>query len=118
MNTCFSAIIDNAIKFTHPSGEVTIEGYEGENNLLIKIIDEGPGFSEKALQNLFKLFCPGERHINENEGIDLAMAKLIMDAHKGEIQIGNYSKGAVVSLIFPKTEPNLTTYANRAEHVL
>ncbi|MEJ5263778.1 MAG: hybrid sensor histidine kinase/response regulator [Bacteroidales bacterium] len=112
INTCFSAVIDNAIKFTHPSGSVFIEAEEDENHILVKITDEGPGFSDKAMQNLFKLFSPGERHINENEGIDLAMAKLIMDAHRGEIQINNYAKGAVVSLIFPKNEVNLNEYAN------
>lgn len=118
INTCFSAIIDNAIKFTRPSGSIIIEGEESENHILVKITDEGPGFSEKAMQNLFKLFSPGERHINENEGIDLAMAKLIMDAHRGEIQINNYAQGAVVSLIFQKSEPMVNTYANQAENVL
>jgi len=118
INTCFSAIIDNAVKFTHSSGNIMIEGEEGENHILVKITDEGPGFSEKAMQNLFKLFSPGERHINENEGIDLAMAKLIMDAHKGEIQINNYSGGAVVSLIFPKTESTINEFSNKAENVL
>lgn len=116
INTCFSAVIDNAIKFTHPSGSVFIEAEEDENHILVKITDEGPGFSDKAMQNLFKLFSPGERHINENEGIDLAMAKLIMDAHRGEIQINNYAKGAVVSLIFPKNEVNLNEYANLQEN--
>jgi len=118
INTCFSSIIDNAVKFTQASGNVMIEGEEGENHILVKITDEGPGFSEKAMQNLFKLFSPGERHINENEGIDLAMAKLIMDAHKGEIQINNYSGGAVVSLIFPKSENSVNEFARKAENFL
>ncbi|MCX7985543.1 MAG: hybrid sensor histidine kinase/response regulator [Bacteroidales bacterium] len=118
INTCFSAIIDNAVKFSPPSGNITIEAEDEENHVLIKIIDEGPGFSEKAMQNLFKLFSPGVKHINENEGIDLAMSKLIMDAHGGEIQISNYSNGAVVSLIFPKKETDFTKENQKSVNIL
>jgi two-component system sensor histidine kinase/response regulator len=101
LNTCITSIVDNAIKYSPPYGNIYLEMENNDNSIMFNVIDEGPGFSEKAMNNLFKLFSPGEKHINENEGIDLAMAKLIMDVHKGDIQINNYEKGAKVSLIFP-----------------
>ena len=54
------------------------------------------------MQNLFKLFAPGEQHVDQNEGLGLALVKLIMDAHKGEIKVRNNSgaKGAIVELVF------------------
>ncbi len=102
MHICFSSVIDNAIKYSPPKGNIYIIADEKDNQVIVKIIDEGPGFSEKAMKNLFKLFSPGEKHINENEGIDLAMTKLILDSHKAEIQIKNNSKGAEVILYFLK----------------
>jgi len=102
LSSCFYSLIDNAIKFSPEKGNIYINIENSENHILIQIVDEGPGFSQKALDNLFKLFSPGVKHINENEGLDLALVKMIMDAHNGEIQINNYEKGAVVSLIFPK----------------
>ena len=61
------------------------------------------GYKGLLLNNLFKLFSPGEKHINENEGIELALAKLIMEAHSGEIEASNLGTGgALVRLTFPR----------------
>lgn len=102
LTQCIHSIIDNAIKFSPQDGKIFIDAEERENHIIISLKDEGPGFSQKALDHLFKLFSPGEKHINENEGIDLAMAKMIMDVHSGEIMVNNYEKGALVTLMFPK----------------
>ncbi len=107
LTQCIHSIIDNAIKFSPQAGKIIIEADESENHIILKVKDEGPGFSQKALDHLFKLFSPGEKHINENEGIDLAMAKMIMDVHRGEIMVNNYEKGALVTLLFPKVTTEL-----------
>ncbi len=103
LSTCLTAIIDNAIKYSLSNGKITINSETTEKTYLVEITDEGPGFSQKALDNLFKLFSPGEKHINENEGIELALAKLIMEAHSGAIEaVNNSNGGALVRLTFPK----------------
>lgn len=103
LSTCLTSVIDNAIKYSKTKGTITINSKETDSCYLIEIIDQGPGFSQKALDNMFKLFSPGEKHINENEGIELALAKLIMDAHSGEIEVmNNISSGALVRLSFPR----------------
>jgi two-component system, sensor histidine kinase and response regulator len=103
LTTCLTAIVDNAIKYSNSNGTITINSTATDQNYLIEVTDEGSGFSKKALDNLFKLFSPGEKHINENEGIELALAKLIMEAHSGNIEASNIQKGgALVKLTFPK----------------
>jgi two-component system, sensor histidine kinase and response regulator len=103
LTTCLTAIIDNAIKYSNSHGTITVSSKASAQNYLIEVADEGSGFSQKALNNLFKLFSPGEKHINENEGIELALAKLIMEAHSGEIEAINIETGgALVRLTFPK----------------
>jgi two-component system sensor histidine kinase/response regulator len=103
LTTCLTAIIDNAIKYSNSHGTITVSSKASNQNYLIEVADEGSGFSQKALNNLFKLFSPGEKHINENEGIELALAKLIMEAHSGEIEATNLETGgALVRLTFPK----------------
>jgi two-component system sensor histidine kinase/response regulator len=103
LSTCLTSVFDNAINFSKPNGTITINSKVVDQTYLIEIEDEGPGFSKKAMDNLFKLFSPGEKHINENEGIELALAKLIMNAHSGDIEAQNIKKGgALVRLSFPK----------------
>jgi len=103
LSTCMEAIISNSIKFSPANGNISIRTFYNENGQTIEVSDEGPGFSDLAIKNLFKLFSPGEKHINENEGIELALTKLIVDAHGGSIFAGNHEKGgALVKLTFPE----------------
>ena len=58
--------------------------------------------SEQALKNLFTLFGMGGEHIDENVGLDLCLAKMIMDSHGGKVEIRNNPEGgASVKLMFP-----------------
>lgn len=101
--TCVTAIIDNAIKFSPSNVPIYIGSVVENGTIVLEIRDKGPGFTQKALNNLFQLFAPGEKHVNENEGIELALAKLIMDAHQGKIRAFNHPEGgAVVKLFFNK----------------
>jgi two-component system, sensor histidine kinase and response regulator len=100
--TCMTSVIDNAIKYSKPNGTIKVSTSIRDQTHVIEIEDEGPGFSQKAMDSLFKLFSPGERHINENEGIELALAKLIMIAHSGSIEASKASSnGALIRLTFP-----------------
>jgi two-component system, sensor histidine kinase and response regulator len=95
------SIIDNAVKYSPVNSKIELTTIKNEKLFFIKIKDEGPGFSNKAQENLFQLFAPGEKHVNENEGLELALAKLILDAHKGSLDIENLTKGAEVTLSLP-----------------
>ena len=98
---CICSVLDNAIKFSPNNGKITINPYVNDGFTTIDIIDNGPGFSKKALENLFNLFSVGDKHVNENEGLELALAKLIVDAHNGMIQVENPDIGAKVSISIP-----------------
>lgn len=96
---CFKNIIDNAIKFS-PKNSTILISLSSYNT--IEVIDEGNGFSNAALSNLFKLFSPGEKHIDQNEGMGLALSNLIAKVHSGEISVKNLKpKGASVNVKFP-----------------
>jgi K+-sensing histidine kinase KdpD len=69
------------------------------------LVDEGPGFSEKAKKELFNFFAAD--NLDQNSygfGVGLATAKLILDLIKGSIEIANKEpKGAIVRLKFRET---------------
>ncbi len=102
MRSCFQGVVENAIEYSPEGGEISIRlisenGFKG-----CEITDQGPGFSEQALKNLFSLFGLGGEHIDENVGLDLCLAKMAMDAHEGKVEVlNNPSGGATVRMLFP-----------------
>jgi len=97
---CFECLIDNAIKYS-PKNEIILMNVYSENGYTnIEFIDKGSGFSQVALKNLFSFFGVGDKHIDENTGLNLALTKLIMKAHRGDINVSNNEIGATVKLIF------------------
>jgi K+-sensing histidine kinase KdpD len=77
-----------------------VNAFIKNNSTIIEFIDNGTGFSALALKNLFHFFAVGDKHIDKNNGLNLALIKLIMDAHKGEISVRNNKVGSTVKLIF------------------
>jgi len=102
VRNCLMGVLENAIEYSPKNGEIHIT-YITENGFTgCEISDQGPGFSEQALKNLFKLFGLGEAHSDQNVGLDLCLAKMIMDAHSGKVEIhNNPGSGASVRLLFP-----------------
>ena len=103
VSMCLKGILENAIIFSPQGGTVKIRIENRVTVVVCEFSDEGPGFSEAALKYLYRLFMPGEPHIDQNMGLDLTLARLIMDAHSGNIQVENLPDcGARIRLIFTK----------------
>jgi len=102
MKNCFQGVVENAVEYSPDGGGISIlpvaeKGYQG-----CEITDHGPGFNEHSLKNLFTLFGVGGQHIDENVGLDLCLAKMVMDAHSGKVEVrNNPGGGASVKLLFP-----------------
>ena len=97
-----SSIIDNAIKYSPENEEVRINSSKENNKIIITFTDKSAGFTEEAMKNLFQPFGLGEEHYDKNTGLSLKAAKLIIEAHGGEIEVKNLvDNGAFVRLVFP-----------------
>ena len=81
-----TTLIENSLVFTDKRGTVTIEAAaEGEKNRLT-VRDNGKGFAAEDRDLLFKPFVlPPEKRNPEGFGLNLAQAKIIVDAHDGEL---------------------------------
>ena len=96
-------LLENAIKFSPENSEICLECKHSDEGLMITLKDEGPGFSEEAIHQQFELFNTSDiAHHSEGFGLSLATVKLIMDVHKGNIQIKNRENGAEVILTLPR----------------
>lgn len=95
-------IIHNSVKFNQEQVNIHIDVKHLEDQIEIKIEDDGIGFPEYMLSSVFEVFQSDANEYVEGKGLNLAAAKLILNAHNGHIEAYNSEKGgAVVKLLLP-----------------
>ena len=98
---CLFELFDNAIKYSDINGVITLNSYIKNDKYFIEIIDNGPGFSSDVLKNIFKPFISDKEISREGMGLNLALIRLIIEAHSGNINIfNNENGGAKIQLTF------------------
>ena len=98
-------LLDNSISFSHDNQKIEISIEETTKNLVMKIKDEGPGFSETSPQKIFKRFYSNRpKSFGKHSGLGLNIVKNIVELHKGTIAASNRlnTKGAQVEVLLPK----------------
>lgn len=99
---CLECLMDNAVKFSPEQGRVILSFSHRGGFVLFEIEDEGKGFSDKILEDPFELFPAASEHRDEEKRFSLALVKLILDAHHGQISLSNgLTGGAKVCVMFP-----------------
>ena len=53
--------------------------------MICEVIDQGKNYSEQMFENLVRQFSSEDTAMNLNMGIELGLAQMIMEAHRGEI---------------------------------
>ena len=104
-------ICDNAVKFSRPGGKYRIEiGYTDatESRIKVSVFNQGDGIPEKDLAHVFERFYRSDKTVTASvrgTGLGLYIAKLIIDAHGGEIfaesVAGEWCK---ISFVIPAAE--------------
>ncbi|MCX9011201.1 MAG: GAF domain-containing protein [Candidatus Methanoperedens sp.] len=102
----FLNLIDNAIKFTHTGGKITIKAWEEDDSVHITVADTGIGIPENVIPFLFQRFYQADASLTRKyggTGLGLYICKSIIDAHKGEIWIeSKVGAGTTVHVRLPK----------------
>jgi signal transduction histidine kinase len=93
-------LLDNAIKFTPPGGDVSISLRRIDDRIVLAVHDTGVGISADALPHVFEPFYRGaQTRFAEGAGIGLALAKWIVDAHGATIDAASTpDQGSVFSV--------------------
>ena len=98
-------LLDNAISFSQVNGKISIEIDEIKNKFLVTFKDQGLGFKEKNIENIFKRFYSNRpKNFGEHSGLGLNIVKNIIELHKGKIKALNRPdvKGAQILVTLPK----------------
>ncbi|MDI7253409.1 GAF domain-containing sensor histidine kinase [Candidatus Solincola sp.] len=83
-----SALLDNAAKFSPPDTPITLEVERVEDEVVISVLDRGPGIPEGEEERVFERFYHAGKavyHSIPGIGLGLYLAKMIINAHGGRI---------------------------------
>jgi len=100
------AILDNAIKFTQPGGEISLTGVLSERELSLTISDNGPGIAPEERGKIFEKFYQIDPH-NTGQirgfGLGLFYARQFVMDHGGDISLDSTAgKGTTVTIRLPR----------------
>jgi heavy metal sensor kinase len=104
-------LLDNAIKYTLPSGTVTVGSKMRGNDFLIEVTDTGPGILPEHRDRIFDRFYRVEKDRTSQTGgagLGLSIAKWAVEANGGRIELETREKqGSTFRLVFPVDPSNL-----------
>jgi signal transduction histidine kinase len=84
-------LVDNAIKFSHDKGKISIQMAADADSVKVEISDCGIGMDETTQARIFEQFYQGETSLSkEGSGLGLPIVKRIVDLHQGKISFESY----------------------------
>lgn len=99
-------LLSNALKYTSPGGEISISAEPDEDTVCFAVSDTGRGIARQYLDRVFEQFfrAPGQ-DVGEGEGLGLSIAKEIVEAHGGTIDVkSEEGKGSVFTFRLKQAE--------------
>ena len=105
-------LLDNATKYAPPGSRISVKITEKQENVFVRIADEGPGIPDDQKAHIFDLFFTSGNPTGDGRrglGIGLSLCQSVIQAHGGTITVSdNVPHGAVFEFSLPKDEVSLS----------
>ena len=101
----FLVLLDNAVRYSKSEGAVKVEIGSAGGEVTVRVSDRGIGIPPEELEGIFERFRRGGSAAAMNEeglGLGLPVAKAIVEAHKGRIEMASQpGEGTTVTVALP-----------------
>jgi two-component system, OmpR family, sensor histidine kinase ChvG len=90
-------LLDNAVSFSPPGGLVEVAATRSGDDVVIRIMDQGPGIPPHEREAVFRRFHserPTSEEFGGHSGLGLAIARTIIEGHQGSITVHDREDGA------------------------
>ena len=110
-------LIDNAIKFSKQNGKITIDVKEENDEVVVKIKDNGMGMSKEEQERIFTRFYQIDKsHSQEGSGLGLSIVKSIIDLSDGKIEVESKENSGTTFIIKLPIEKENNNYFYNVIH--
>lgn len=100
-----TAVLDNAVKFSYPSGEVRVDVIPDPGGVTVLVEDDGVGIPEEAVPFIFDRFFHIDRvgdRLFRGAGVGLSIARAVIEQHQGYINVkSQLGQGSTFTIHLP-----------------
>jgi signal transduction histidine kinase len=103
----FINLISNALKFTKSDGEICVNLYSNDEEVIVEVEDNGIGIKKEDLDFIFERLYRGDksRHEIEGSGVGLTIVKNILQLHSANINVqSKEGEGTIFKVYFNKNK--------------
>ena len=97
-------LVENAIKYNHSGGQVTVIAYKEQKHIYLSVADTGSGIPKELRERVFEPFFRVDKSRSRKlggVGLGLALVHEIVRVHDGSITVkSNPSGGTILEVIF------------------
>lgn len=108
MEEALTQLVDNAIKFNRPGGKIKIHARADDKWIMIAVSDTGRGIEAEQMDKIWQMFeqsADPVRRAQEGLGLGLVLARYIVEAHRGAIEIDStLGQGTTFTVKLPRTK--------------
>lgn len=90
INQLVAILVDNAIKHTEENGTIEVKAKSNRGSKILEVSNTGAPIPEEDRERIFERFYRGDKSRNRSSrryGLGLAIAKIIVEQHKGNITV-------------------------------
>lgn len=103
----FVILFDNAIKYSPSKSTISVQAKKIDGHVRITVQDEGCGIADDDIAHIFDRFYRADasrtKGRKDGYGLGLSIAKKIVDAHRGTINVkSKLEKGTTFQIILPQ----------------
>ncbi len=102
-------LLENAVRHSPPGGTVELRAYARDRDVVIEVLDEGPGIPSDEAQRVFERFYRADAAraaADGGAGLGLSIARWIVDLHGGDIRPERREPhGCRMIVTFPRGAP-------------
>lgn len=118
-----SNLINNAIKFTPPGGQIKVTLKHRDDNAVVQVSDTGVGLAPEMVSRIFERFEQGDnssRRLFGGLGLGLTIAKHLAELHGGAISAASEGegKGTTFTVTLPLMRNPIAPYRNLYQTML
>ena len=97
-------LVENAIKYNHFGGQVTVTSYRSGKNICLSVEDTGSGIPSELKERIFEPFFRVDKSRSRQlggVGLGLALVREIVRVHDGRITVqSSPSGGTIFEVVF------------------